>query len=600
MHTRIALGAVALSLTLAACGSKTVGTSSNSNPTQNNPSDTSVPTVSITSPSSSGSYSTASAAVALSGTAADNVGVASVTWRNVATGASANASGTGSWTVANIALVSGVNTITVTARDAAGNASTATIAVTYNAAATSSLSGNVDSSLIDRSAANTVYLYNGTVTPGSVAPVATTPVTQDNGACTFSYRFGTMPAGAYTVAFSSDGATFRGTATVTLAASGTTDHPFPPNRRLQVGLTRTLKTPGAAQAVALNGDVIEIDAGEYVDDNVTWGQNNLTLRGVGGRPHMRSTSTLVNPVNPIPNGKGIWVQPPGKVNMTVENIEFSGAKVVDLNGVGIRADGDGLVVCNAYVHDNQGGILGGQGDVLIEYSEFDRNGNCDDQSGCAHNMYINSAGGGGTVFTLRYSYIHRAHTGHNVKTRAPENHILYNRIMDEADGDGSYSIDLPNAGLTFVIGNLLQKGPLNDAQPAFISYGVEPGIDPNHELYVVNNTFVNDDTRSAEAFSIGAFTPTIRVVNNLFVGLNAPTGAGITSTTNLVSSNPGLADRTNFDYHLTSTSPARNAGTNPGSAGAESLVPVSQYVHPANREGRPVDVTIDIGAYEFQ
>jgi len=598
MRTGIALAAVVLSLTLAACGSKTVGMSSNSNPPQNNPSDAAVPSISITSPSTAASYSTTTAIVSLAGSAADNVGVASVTWRNAATGASGDASGTSSWTVASIALVSGVNTITVTARDAAGNASIATVAVTYNAAAVSSLSGNVDSSLIERSAANTVYLYNGTVTPGSVAPVATTPVTQDNGACTFSYRFGTMPAGAYTVAFSSDGATFRGTATVTLAASGTTDHPFPPNRRLQVGPTRTLKTPGAAQAVALNGDVIEIDAGDYPDDNVTWSQNNLTLRGVGGRPHMRSTST---PVNPIINGKGIWVQPPGTSNMTVENIEFSGATVVDLNGVGIRADGSGLIVCNGYLHDNQGGILGGQGDVLIEYSEFDRNGNCDDPSGCAHNMYINPAGGGGTLFTLRYSYIHRAHIGHNVKSRAPENHILYNRIMDERDGDGSYSIDLPETGLSFIIGNLLQKGPLNDNQPAFISYGVENANDSTHELYVVNNTFVNDDPRGAQAFSIGGgFTPTIRVVNNLFVGLNEPTGTGITSTTNLVSSNPGLADRTNFDYHLSSTSPARNAGTDPGSAGAVSLVPVSQYVHPANREDRPVDVTIDIGAYESQ
>jgi hypothetical protein len=166
MRTRIALAAVVLTLTLAACGSKTVGTSSNSNPPQNNPSDTAAPAVSITSPSNSGSYATASTPVALSGTAADNVGVASVSWRNAATGASGGASGTGSWTVASIALVSGVNTITVTARDAAGNAGTATIAVTYNAPATSSLSGNVDSSLIDRSAANTVYLL---VTPGARA-----------------------------------------------------------------------------------------------------------------------------------------------------------------------------------------------------------------------------------------------------------------------------------------------------------------------------------------------------------------------------------------------------------------------------------------------
>jgi hypothetical protein len=68
---------------------------------------------------------------------------------------------------------------------------------------------------------------------------------------------------------------------------------------------------------------------------------------------------------------------------------------------------------------------------------------------------------------------------------------------------------------------------------------------------------------------------------------------------NLISSAPGLVDAANFDYHLTSTSPARDAGTNPGTAGTVSLSPTSQYVQPTNREDRPVNGTIDIGAYEF-
>jgi hypothetical protein len=55
-----------------------------------------------------------------------------------------------------------------------------------------------------------------------------------------------------------------------------------------------------------------------------------------------------------------------------------------------------------------------------------------------------------------------------------------------------------------------------------------------------------------------------------------------------------------FDYHLISTSPARDAGTAPGSARGEDLNPVFQYVHKAQREARPVAGQIDIGAYEFQ
>ena len=590
--------ALTLLLTLGACGTNTVGPGS-SNPQQPGSSaDTTAPTVSITSPTATGTYSTASSTVSLSGSASDNVGIASVTWSNAGNGASGNATGKANWSVANITLVSGVNTITVTARDAAGNASGATLAVTYNPGGSSGLSGNVDSSLINRSggAVNTVYLYSGTVTPsGALQPFMTTPVTQDNGACTFSYRFGVLPAGPYTVAFSSDGATFRGTSTLTLAA--TSIHDFPPNHRLQVGPTRTLKVPSDAYAVAANGDVIEIDAGEYLDDVVVWRQDNLTLRGVGGRAYMHATQIIPFDGTDRGNGEGIWVQK--AQNTTVENIEFSGARVPDQNGAGVRADGTNLTVCNGYFHDNENGILGGSGVVLIEYSEFDKNGKCSPGFGCAHNMYISDTV---TKFTLRYSYSHRAQVGHNVKSRAQENHILYNRIMDEADGTASYSIDIPQTGLTFIIGNTIEQGPLTE-NPTIIAYGAESTSNPVHELYVVNNTIVNDRPQGGQFITVSGGT-TARFVNNLFVGPGSvPSGVGISSTTNLTASSgsaAGLVNSAAFDYHLTSTSPAINAGIDPGSVGSVSLVPTSQYVNPINREDRPVDATIDIGALEFQ
>src|SRR5580765_1804422 len=350
--TGFAAGAVALLLALGGCGTSTVDSSR----PQSNTADTTPPAVAITSPSVAGNYSTTSAAVSLAGSAADNVGVASVAWHNAANGAGGAASGTDSWSAPNITLVSGVNTITVTAQDAAGNNTGATLVVTYNPGGSVSLTGNVDSSLINRSAANAVYIYNGTVTPtGATPPVATTPVTQDNGACTFSYRFGALPAGAYTVAFRSDATTFRGISTVTLPCTGT--HDFPPARRLQGGPTRALTVPSAAAAVALAGDVIEIDAGLYTDDIVVWRQSNLTLRGVGGRAHTHSTKIIpfVSGGTDQQNGKGIWVQAGSTQNTTVENIELSGASVADQNGAGIRADGSGLTVCNGYFHDNEHG-----------------------------------------------------------------------------------------------------------------------------------------------------------------------------------------------------------------------------------------------------
>ena len=91
--------------------------------------DTTKPTLSIGTPTTGPTYSTTQSTINLSGSAADNRGVAQVAWMNSA-GGSGVASGTTSWAIANIPLQSGTNVITATALDAAGNAATATLTVT--------------------------------------------------------------------------------------------------------------------------------------------------------------------------------------------------------------------------------------------------------------------------------------------------------------------------------------------------------------------------------------------------------------------------------------------------------------------------------------
>ncbi len=93
--------------------------------------DTSVPTIAITGPTSSASHTTTYSNFPISGTAADNVGVTQVAWSNDR-GGSGTATGTSSWSVAPIALQSGTNVITVTARDAAGNQASDVLTVTYS------------------------------------------------------------------------------------------------------------------------------------------------------------------------------------------------------------------------------------------------------------------------------------------------------------------------------------------------------------------------------------------------------------------------------------------------------------------------------------
>jgi hypothetical protein len=359
---------------------------------------------------------------------------------------------------------------------------------------------------------------------------------------------------------------------------------------LRVGPTRTYRKPSEAAAVAVDGNVIEIDAGVYQDDVVVWRRNNITLRGVGGLAHMQSTQVIPFGSGDSQNGKGIWVIRGS--NVTVENIEFSGARVPDGNGAGIRAEGTNLTVRGSYFHDNENGILGGLGMVLIEFSEFANNGFGDGQT---HNLYIDSTAVTKLVFQFNYS--HHAKIGHNLKSRAAENHILYNRIMDEATGTASYEIDLPNGGLSYVIGNLLQKG-VNADNSTLVNYGSE-GLPSGrtHSLYVINNTMVND--LGSGTFIRVAAGATSQVVNNIFAGGGTQLGGPGTLATNLVSNNPGLVNQGAYDYRLLSTSAAINAGSDPGTAGTFNLRPMFQYVHKVGSQPRPVNGGFDIGAYEF-
>ena len=354
---------------------------------------------------------------------------------------------------------------------------------------------------------------------------------------------------------------------------------------LRVGWGKQFLLPSIAAEFAKDGDTIEIDAGVYDKDATTWKQNNLVIRAVGGRAHMKAAGANAE-------GKAIWVIKGN--NVTIENIEFSGAKVSDGNGAGIRIEGAGLILRNCFFHDNENGILGGNkdGEILVEYSEFARNGTGDGQT---HNIYISQA----KRFTLRYSYSHLARVGHNVKSRAQQNDILYNRIMDEALGTSSYAIDLSNGGLAFIIGNEIQQGP-NTENSTIVSYGAEGLTNPRNELYFVNNTIVNDRPQGGRFLFAKPGTGVVRVVNNLFIG-KASIEAGNPQMANNVFDEGGgeIVDRDRYDYHLRRGAKAINAGSAPGTVGSYPLTPTFEYVHPLQRKPRAVVGPIDAGAHEF-
>lgn len=359
---------------------------------------------------------------------------------------------------------------------------------------------------------------------------------------------------------------------------------------LQVGPGRQYATPCAAIAVAAVGDEIDIaTSGNYTGDVCQWSTDGLTLIGVGGG------RAVINAGGKNSQGKAIWVISGN--NTTVQNIEFTGAAVPDMNGAGIRAEGSNLTIRNCYFHDNQEGILtdGGNSTILIEFSEFYHNGAGD---GFSHNLYIGNI----TKFIFRYNYSHGTVIGHLLKSRAAENDIYYNRLTDEATGTASYEIDLPNGGLSYVVGNLIEKGPQgqNNALVSYQEEGAASG-NPDHELFVVNNTMVSDYGSQATFVVVDSSVTVPAVIeNNIFQGTGTlTTQASAIKTTNF-SGNALLASPTTYDYHLQAGSPAIDKGTTPGQGAGASLTPVWQYVHPLCAEGRVVAPSaIDIGAYEF-
>ena len=273
----------------------------------------------------------------------------------------------------------------------------------------------------------------------------------------------------------------------------------------QVGPEREFQRPSDVAKLARDGDTIEIDAGTYQNDYATWTQDQLTIRGVGGMAHMQSRGL-------IPNGKAIWIMAGG--DAYIENVEFSGATVVDTNGAGIRHESGNLRLHNTYFHQNEFSVLtGGQPGSKLEITDsrfwFQRRA-----TRFSHGIYVGEL----DRFSITGSHFKGTDRGHQIKSRALENHILYNRIEDVPQGNSSRLIDLPNCGLSIIMGNDLHQAATTHNVDA-IGFGAEGCNDRKErelKLYVINNTFINEASSGSLARNHSGATAL--VANNHIVG----------------------------------------------------------------------------------
>ncbi|MBL0329756.1 MAG: T9SS type A sorting domain-containing protein [Bacteroidetes bacterium] len=360
-----------------------------------------------------------------------------------------------------------------------------------------------------------------------------------------------------------------------------------------VGPSRFYTLPSQVSTLVANGDTVSIDAGIYNSDVAHWTANNLLLRGVGGMAHLKANGLSWG-------GKAIWVI--GGNNTKVEWIEFSLCACPSENGAGIRQEGLNLTVSHCYFHDNENGILAGTlnpSKIIVEYTEFSNNGFGD---GYTHNLYINNI----DTLIFRYNYTHHCNIGHELKSRAHVNYVMYNRLSNEATGNASREIDLPNGGTSYVIGNVIEQGP-NSTNSGIVGYGLEGLTNPGpQEFYFVNNTVVNDRSSGTFISLPASGLDLYKSYNNIFAGPGTSLSGAATvidSSNNIRATSivtMGFVSPSSYDYHLIPSSIAVNSGTNPGLANSGfPLTPDKEYSHPANEILRLISGTIDIGAHEF-
>ncbi|MFM5925218.1 MAG: right-handed parallel beta-helix repeat-containing protein [Novosphingobium sp.] len=156
----------------------------------------------------------------------------------------------------------------------------------------------------------------------------------------------------------------------------------------------------------------------------------------------------------------------------VEGLVFTGMRVPDWNGAGIRLEHGNLAVSQSWFRDSQQGILTANdpdGTLTIDKSTFTRLGTCEGPGGCAHSVYT---GEYGHVEVTR-SRFEAGRGGHYLKSRAEHIAVLDCSFDDTAGRETNYMIDLPNGAAGRIAGNWFVQGQSKENYSAFITVAPE-------------------------------------------------------------------------------------------------------------------------------
>ena len=326
-----------------------------------------------------------------------------------------------------------------------------------------------------------------------------------------------------------------------------------------------------AVASAQDGDVIDLLSGTYEAAPLLIEGKRLTLRGMGERPVLKATLGDADL-------QAVWTVRASE--LTVENIEFSGARGRNANGAGIRLDSGRLTLRRSAFFDNEVGVLTANDaatELTIEDCEFGRTP--PEVGGLYHQLYVGRI----ASVSIRGSRFHRGFEGHLIKSRAKRTRIAYNLIYDGDGGESSYEVDLPSGGDVLLIGNIIGQSRRTQ-NPVVVSYGSEGRVWERNRLLMSHNTLISDYPLAwylrAWSDRLGPGTQ-VRAVNNLTLGPGFfALGAGGDFDGNRPWLRSAMVDPATLSFELSSDNFLRGRADDPRSLAGDEAVPTAEFVLP--------------------
>ena len=342
--------------------------------------------------------------------------------------------------------------------------------------------------------------------------------------------------------------------------------------RLLVGPDGAPLSLQQALVAARDGDTIELLPGEYKGPHLLIENRRLTLRGVGKRP-------LIQGGGKAGDRRALWTVRGGDV--TIENIEFRGARASDTDGAGVRQEGGRLTIIGCAFYDNEHGIVAlndPAAEIEIQRSLFGMAPKV--EGGLHHLVSIGRIG----KLTVTGSRFQQGFEGHMIKSRARESLIAYNFIHDGLRGGASYEIDLPAGGLATVVGNVIGQGA-DSQNRVMVAYGSEGQAWDVNKLHLAHNTFIN--YKSSPAWFLRVWKDRLPVdtevvaINNLLVGPGVFwLGAAGRFEGNRPATLGMLRDAETYAFELPPDSTWRKSGIDPRNVAGRNLAPQAEFDWP--------------------